>query len=158
MGVQFYMEIKAGNCTMGVWHHYQWHLVVHMTILAGKPVTTWTWTQWETRPCPVVYRYKGEGNSDGQTSCHHWDGLSSVSSEHSLKIKLPARLGLTVNQSKPNTHFQLLAFILETLHHPFEKMLQAWSSSICYIIPLNWLYCFYDLEFIVFLKICDQIN
>ena len=107
----------------------------------------WQENQWQpghgpsgkTRPCPVVYRYKGEGNSDGQTSCRHWDGLSSVSSEHSLKIKLPARLGLTLNQSKPNTHFQLLAFILETLHHPFEKMLQAWSSSICYIIPLNWL-------------------
>ena len=52
-----------------------------MSILVGKPVTTWTWTQWDTRPCPVVYRYKGEGKADGQMSGCRWDGLSSVSPE-----------------------------------------------------------------------------
>ena len=49
--------------------------------LAGKPVTTWAWTQWDSRPCPVVYRYKGEGKANGQTSGHHWDSLSSVRPE-----------------------------------------------------------------------------
>ena len=45
-------------------------------------MTTWTWAQWDTRPCLVVYRYKGEGKADGQMSGRHWDGLSSVSPEH----------------------------------------------------------------------------
>ena len=36
--------------------------------LAGKLVTTWAWTQWDTRPCTVVYRYTGEDKADGQTS------------------------------------------------------------------------------------------
>ena len=52
-----------------------------MSILAGKLVTTWAWTQWDTRPCLVVYCYKGEGKADGQTSGRYWDGLSSIRPE-----------------------------------------------------------------------------
>ena len=52
-----------------------------MSKLAGKLVTTWTWTQWDTRPCPVVYRYKGEGKADGQMSGHRGDVSSLVSLE-----------------------------------------------------------------------------
>ena len=52
-----------------------------MSILVGQPVTTWTWTQWDTRPCPVVYNYQGEGKADGQMNGHRMNSLSSVSLE-----------------------------------------------------------------------------
>ena len=52
-----------------------------MSILVGKPVTTWAWTQWDTRPCLVVYRYQGEGKADGQRSGRRWDSFSSVRPE-----------------------------------------------------------------------------
>ena len=67
VGVCFYMEIKAGNCMGGVTSlpvtpgGAQEHL-------AGKLVTTWVWTQWDTRPRTVVYHYTGEDKADRQTS------------------------------------------------------------------------------------------
>ena len=36
--------------------------------LAGKLVTTWVLTQWDTRPHMVVYHYTGEDKADGQMS------------------------------------------------------------------------------------------
>ena len=36
--------------------------------LAGKLVTTWVWTQWDTRLHTVVYRYTGEDKADRQMS------------------------------------------------------------------------------------------
>ena len=36
-----------------------------------KWVTTLTWTQWDTRPRMVVYRYEGEDKADRQMSGHH---------------------------------------------------------------------------------------
>ena len=38
--------------------------------LAGKLMTTWVWTQWDTRPHTVVYCYTGEDKADRQTSGH----------------------------------------------------------------------------------------
>ena len=81
MGVHFYTEIKAGNST-------RWG-VTSLPVtpgsaykhLAGKLVTTWAWTQWDTRPCLVVHHYKGEGKADGQMSGRHWDSLPSVRPE-----------------------------------------------------------------------------
>ena len=80
-GSAFIWKLRQEITWGGVWCHYEWHLAVHMSILVGKLVTTWMWTQCDTRPCLVVYHYKGEGKADGQMSGHHWDGLSSVSPE-----------------------------------------------------------------------------
>ena len=46
-----------------------------MSILVGKPVTTWAWTQWDTRPCLVVYRYQGEGKADG---AEEWSSVGQL--------------------------------------------------------------------------------
>ena len=88
MGVHFYTEIKAGNYMRGG--------VTSLPVTPGgvydhfgrKLVTSWMWTQWNTRPFPVVYHYKGEDKADGQMSGHHWDRLSLVSPEdHNICIK-----------------------------------------------------------------------
>ena len=49
--------------------------------LGGKTGDNWTQVQWNTRPRMVVNHYTGGDKTNGWTSGHHYDGLSSVSPE-----------------------------------------------------------------------------